>query len=354
MSMLLAAGADACIADKYLLTPLHYACKNEDPRLVDLLFLYSKDTNKVKISPEGIPGNQRDLGLIAQEDISEDEEEIIGLKGIELEEDGEEDIDFNKLKQSSEQIIREINSFREISEEEDEEERERFDYADQSLLLNFRDKLGRTALHYSAFYGSVGVLEDLTFLKANPYLEDAYNKRAIDLIQKGPKYDVLVELLTNNMKSTTKSFKGLFNAVQNNKGSKAKGGKKKMLKSLDIVDLQLISKTKILEERIGITFDNYLSFAIRNKNYEATKYLLSLEIFDLDFKNSSGFSYFHSCIIDDSFDLLKLLFLNPDLLEEPFDSKKEISEDIYDSINPDIFTKKIFELTSNKGNTILN
>ena len=140
---------------------------------------------------------------------------------------------------------------------------------------------------------------------------------------------------------------------KNNKGKKEKP-RKKVLKSLRLVDLQLLSQQKLISERIGITFDNYLLFALRNRNFEASKYLLSLEIFDLDFKNSSGFTYFHSWIIDNDFELLKLLFIDPNLIEEPFSSKIEISEDIFTTLNHEIFSKRIFEITSNKGNTILN
>lgn len=138
------------------------------------------------------------------------------------------------------------------------------------------------------------MVEDLTFLKANPWIKDVYGNRPIDLIQKGPKYDVLIELLTNNMRvvkdPTIKVNKGsqANESMLNNK-KKAKG----LLRSLDITDLKLIPETKLVSERIGISFDNYIGFSISSNNYEATKYLLSLKLFPLDFRNSAGNSYFH-------------------------------------------------------------
>lgn len=354
MTLLLAAGADGCIADKYFKTPLHYVSKNDDPRMVDLLFLYNKDTNKVKISQMALDPKDRNLGDIAKEDMSEDEEEVIGMKDWQGEEEEDEDLDYanNDIKRVD-QVYEEMEQFGLLVG--DENERESVDYVDQKFLLNFRDRLGRTALHYSCFYGSVGVVEDLTFLKANPWIEDANTKRPIDLIQKGAKYDVLVELLTNNMKVAKNPFKNVFSLSKENVMNKAnKSNKKKLLKSLDLKDLQLTPDKRLVDERIGITFDNYLGFAIRNKNFEATKYLLKTGLFPLDFKNSSGFTYFHICIIDQSFDLLKLLFLAPEFVGEPYDSKEDILGDIYQHINPEVFSKRIFEHTSNKENTILN
>ena len=252
-------------------------------------------------------------------------------------------------------VLEQMEKFRVIYG--DEEEHESVDNIERNFLLNFQDKLGRTAMHYACFYGSIGVVEDLTFLKASPWIEDAYLKRPIDLIQEGPKYDVLIELLTNNMKVVKNPSKKVNNANKVNESQiKSKGTKKKhLLRSLDIKDLKLIPNHKLLSERIGIAFDNYLSFAIRNKNYEATKYLLSLNIFDIDFKNASGFTYFHLCVADQSLELLKLLFLDPAILQEPYDSKDETnSEDYYDNLNKEIFLRKIFEVTSNKNNNLLN
>ena len=199
------------------------------------------------------------------------------------------------------------------------------------------------------------MVEDLTFLKANPWIKDVYGNRPIDLIQKGPKYDVLIELLTNNMRvvkdPTNKVNKGsqANESILNNK-KKAKG----LLRSLDITDIKLIPETKLVSERIGISFDNYIGFSISSNNYEATKYLLSLKLFPLDFRNSAGNSYFHLWILQKSLTLLKLCFIDPDLLKEPYSSKEEIENYLDDNINPEIFKKRIFELISNKKNTILN
>jgi ankyrin repeat protein len=353
MSLLLAAGADGCIADKYLKTPLHYVSKVDDPRMVDLLFLYNKDTNKVIISQMALEPKDRDLGAIAREVMSEDEEEVIGMKGWHGEEEDDQDLEFVRNDNMRlDQVYKEMQEFGVLVG--DEKDRESVELADQKFLLNFRDKLGRTALHYSCYYGNLGVVEDLIFLKANTWIEDAYTKRPIDLLQKGSNYDVLVELLTNNMKISKNPLKNIFKLSIENNMNKSTKTKKKLLKSLDLKDLQLTPDRRLVEERIGITFDNYLAFAIRNNNFEATKYLLKTGLFDIDFMNSSGFTYFHLCIVDHSFDILKLLFLDSELVNEPYDSRDEVLGDIYQNINPEIFKKRIFELTSNKQNTILN
>ncbi|CAI2379875.1 unnamed protein product [Moneuplotes crassus] len=348
MSLLLAAGADACIADSNLMTPLHYVSRNEDPRLVELLFLYSKQTTKVKISQEGLPPDQRDIGALARAELSEDEEEVIGLKDFKIDSE-EEDVPQKEKSniQDVSKILREIDGFRIINGDEDK--RESFEYADNPNLLNFRDKLGRTALHYSCFYGSIGIVEDLSFLKANPWLEDAYHKRAIDLIQEGEKHDDLVKLCNTNMKVSKPTLKGLTKGLLNRTKKKQKKG----LKSLEIDDLKLVPKKKIVSERIGINSDNYLSFALRSENFEASKYLHSLNIFPLDFQNSSGYTYYHCCIISQRQDLLKLIFLDPEKLEEPYNSKAEVTSEDFE-VNPEVFRKKIFEITSNKKNNILN
>lgn len=84
MSLLLAAGADGCLADRYFLTPLHYVSKNDDPRMVDLLFLHNKETTKVKLSDAGLNVGEIDIAALARGEASEDEEEVIGLKDYEV------------------------------------------------------------------------------------------------------------------------------------------------------------------------------------------------------------------------------------------------------------------------------
>ena len=249
--------------------------------------------------------------------------------------------------------MNDIENFRKINGDEDSHESA--DNVERSFLLNFQDKLGRTALHYACYYGSVGVVEDLTFLKANPWIKDVYGNRSIDLIQNGPKYDVLIELLTNNMKvvedPTIKVAKG---SKENESTLSNKKKNKGLLRSLNITDLKLIPESKLLSERIGITFDNYIGFAISNNNFESTKYLLSLKIFPINFRNSEGNSYFHLWILQKSLSLLKLCFIDPDLLKEPYSSKEEIDNYLDDNINNEVFKQGIFEIISNKKNTILN
>jgi len=70
---------------------LHYVSKNDDPRMVDLLFLYNKETTKVKLSNIHLEAGEVDLGALAKEDASEDEEEVIGLKEYQPEQEDEEE-----------------------------------------------------------------------------------------------------------------------------------------------------------------------------------------------------------------------------------------------------------------------
>ena len=104
-------------------------------------------------------------------------------------------------------------------------------------------------------------------MKSNPWIEDIYGERPIDLIQEGPKYDVLIELLTNNMRiSKIKNKKlNLKSLVKENISTLANKGEKKTLKSLEIKDLKLVPNHKLESERIGITIDNYLGFALASK-----------------------------------------------------------------------------------------
>ena len=60
---------------------------NDDPRMVDLLFLYNKNTTKIKINQYNLASAKIDLAKIAKEEASEDEDEVIGLKNVEF--DGE-------------------------------------------------------------------------------------------------------------------------------------------------------------------------------------------------------------------------------------------------------------------------
>lgn len=329
--------------------------------MVDLVFLHNKETTRVRTF--NLDNSKKtDLAKLAKQDASDSETEALGLS-YEKPDMNEDDQDLQYDDDSTlrvDKVLDDMSEFPNITgKESDVNAEDLLDEADYLYLLNFQDKLGRTALHYACFYGSVGVVEDLMFLKANPWIEDVLGQRPIDLIQSGAKYDVLVEMLTNNMKITkdpkTKKIGGKSSVKENMSTlSNAGAKKKKGLKSLEIKDLKLVPDSRLESERIGIMIDNYLGFAIANKNYPAVKYLLSTQLLPIDFKNSAGNTYFHTAIIQDSFDLLKLLFVSPILLSEEYSSKSEIDEFVYDSLNPEIYSKKVFELTSNKQNTILN
>ena len=50
-------------------------------------------------------------------------------------------------------------------------------------LLNFRDKLGRSALHIAVINGKTKIVENLMFLKADTALKDEFGFRAIDYLE---------------------------------------------------------------------------------------------------------------------------------------------------------------------------
>ena len=52
--------------------------------MVDLLFLHNKETTKVKLSDAGLNPDEIDIAALARGEASDDEEEIIGLKGYEI------------------------------------------------------------------------------------------------------------------------------------------------------------------------------------------------------------------------------------------------------------------------------
>lgn len=149
MSLLLAAGAEACLVDKNFCTPLHYVSRNDDPRMVDLLFLYNKSTTKVKFCNTNLKPGEIDLGKIAKEDASEDEEEVIDLKSVGYEDIGDdEDLSFTAgTTLTMDSVLKQIENFKIING--DENEHESADNVERCYLLNFQDKLGRTALHYA-------------------------------------------------------------------------------------------------------------------------------------------------------------------------------------------------------------
>lgn len=74
-------------------TALHFITyqNNDDPRMVDLIFLYNKNTTKVKISQYNLESSKIDLAKIAKEEASEDEEEVIGLKNADFDQEIEDE-----------------------------------------------------------------------------------------------------------------------------------------------------------------------------------------------------------------------------------------------------------------------
>jgi ankyrin repeat protein len=147
ISLLLAAGTDACLADSSFLTPLHYLSRTDDPRTVDLLFLYNKETTKVKLSST----DEVDIGELAKAEMSEDEDEVIQLGKVNPQQEGEdEDLDFYSTKTEDKRIdlvLSDMEKFRKLFG--DEGDMESVKNVERNFLLNFQDTLGRTALHYA-------------------------------------------------------------------------------------------------------------------------------------------------------------------------------------------------------------
>ena len=64
-------------------------------------------------------------------------------------------------------------------------------------LLNFRDFLGRTALHIAAIWGNKSAIETLLYLKANPLIEDGAGFRPIEYAEQGSGiFDLLKNWMT--------------------------------------------------------------------------------------------------------------------------------------------------------------
>lgn len=119
-----------------------------------------------------------------------------------------------------------------------------------------------------------------------------YGKRPIDLIQEGPKYDVLLELVTNNMKAvkdpSVKSSKGKQKAEL---GAIIKKRQSGLLKLLEIVDLKITPEHRYLVEMIEELYENYNSSS-QSDDEDWTYNLLSFNVSNC-IRDSAGNSYFH-------------------------------------------------------------
>lgn len=57
-------------------------------------------------------------------------------------------------------------------------------------LLNFKDKMGRTALHIAVYHGYSKIVENLMFLKSDSTIKDEFGFRPIDYLDFNPETDV--------------------------------------------------------------------------------------------------------------------------------------------------------------------
>lgn len=101
---------------------------------------------------------------------------------------------------------------------------------------------------------------------------------------------------------------------------------------LDMKNLSIYLKEKIMISKIGIENDNYLLYAIKNKAFEACVYLIT-EVggFEMSYKNSVGNTALHLAIKTGDCRFVKLLLtkeFSPDLIEVPHKS-----EDILGNLN---------------------
>ena len=72
-----------------------------------------------------------------------------------------------------------------------------------------------------------------------------------------------------------------MSSVSVKSGVSGTGGRKEK-EPLEVKDLRVIVKEKVIVARIGIENDNYLQYAIKNKAWEAVLYLLrEVSEFDL-------------------------------------------------------------------------
>ena len=166
--------------------------------------------------------------------------------------------------------------------------------------LNFRDIYGRTPLHIATYFGNARAVEVLMFLKADSSVKDQFGYRAIDYIGMSPDVDDVIQedirsmLLKELHKKESKTKEAVTNAIlgvikAQTTGKKAKKGQR----SLDVDDLRVIRPEKLGEMRFGIENDDYLTYAIKEKNIAAINYLIGTGVFPYDRQNSTGMTYLH-------------------------------------------------------------
>ena len=117
-------------------------------------------------------------------------------------------------------------------------------------IINFRDHMGRTALHIAAIWGNKNVCETLLYLKANPLIEDGAGKKPIDYVDQN---SAIADLFRNQMSRAVpptlhpwgntdismKSASGLKNKMMSAIETKKNGGKPGL--ALSVYDLKQLS-----------------------------------------------------------------------------------------------------------------
>jgi len=159
-------------------TPLHYAAMQDNQSVIDLLFLNgAHNTPAVFLDIKDKINSVKDALNFVQpsdfideiwNDMTEDEADLIlgqnpyskepSLKSVLLRMDW-----IDSIKPTSD--VFEIEAPKLVP------------------LLNFKDKLGRTALHIAVLFGKTKIVENLMFLKADSSVKDEFGFRPIDYLE---------------------------------------------------------------------------------------------------------------------------------------------------------------------------
>ncbi|CDW79967.1 ankyrin repeat [Stylonychia lemnae] len=240
-------------------------------------------------------------------------------------------------------------------------------------IINFRDLNGRTALHVAVAFNNKNAVETLLFLNANPLIEDKFGQRPVEFALD----DAIRDLLQNKMIRATnpvlvptlkiKPLRGNPNQNLSIKPRKMSQVSSQSMQSsvmrkdknqatlqqfpLEIKDLRVVLKEKVIISKIGIENDNYLQHAIKNKGFEACLYLLQ-EIggFEFSYKNSVGNTVLHLAIKTNQYQYVKMLFV-----KQVEDMQKHLQsnrpDDLYGLINEQAL--RLLDKINNKGMTPL-
>eukprot|EP00347_Sterkiella_histriomuscorum_P016183 403354171 len=277
-----------------------------------------------------------------------------------------------------------IKSAKKVKINQEEEKKEEFVGVPQVSLngiINFRDLKGRTALHVAVAFNNKNAVETQLFLNANPLIEDIYGQRPIefalddairDLIQnkmqraQAPSYSSIPKMKNKKIETIGGAINSLLNVQPTRKMSGMSMNSQNFTKKskndqvgvasqypLEVKDLKVVLKEKIIISKIGIENDNWLQYAIKNKSFEACLFLLQ-EVqsgeWDFSYKNSVGNTVLHLAIRTGSCRFVKMLFVQ-DIQNANKYLENDKPDDIFGLINDQ--SLKLLGIQNNKGMTPL-